>query len=172
MRLATWNINGLSARLPFVLRWLSERSPDVVGLQELKLVDERFPHEEFAALGYRTVTHGQPAWNGVAIASRLPLGAPERGLPGQEDFGSRLVTTSVSGISFTTVYVPNGKDVAHEDFPRKLAWLDSLASHLSGSDPTRPAILCGDFNVCPGPLDSWNEQAFRGSIHHTDEERA
>lgn len=172
MRFATWNINGLRARFDFLLHWLDARQPDVVGLQELKLEDEKFPHAELEAAGYTALTHGQKAWNGVAILSREPATVVQRGLPGQEDFGARLITAEVSGVSFTTVYCPNGKHLGHDDYPRKLAWFESLAEHLDGAhDPARPTILCGDFNICPGPLDSWDEEGKRGTIFHTDEER-
>ena len=96
-----------------------------------------------------------------------------RDLPGQEDFGARLLGADVGDLSFTTIYVPNGKAVEHEDFPRKLAWLDALAEHVDRSIRSgKPAILCGDFNLCPGPLDSWNEEEFAGTLFHTVEERA
>lgn len=172
MRLATWNINGLRARLDFLLLWLDERRPDVVGLQELKLEDESFPHEQLEAVGYRALTHGQKAWNGVAVLSREPVEVVQRGLPGQEDFGARLITARVSGISFTTVYCPNGKHVGHDDFPRKLDWFDALAAHFAAAhDSSEPLVLCGDFNICPAPIDSWNEEALAGKIFHTAEER-
>ncbi|UCF66745.1 MAG: exodeoxyribonuclease III [Acidobacteriota bacterium] len=172
MRVATWNLNGLRARLDFLLSWIESRKPDLVGLQEHTMTDDLFPHDAFAALGYRAASHGQKAWNGIAILSRAPIEVTQRGLPGQEEFGARLLTATVSGISFTTVYAPNGKNVGHEDFPRKLAWFDALAAHLERThEPSRPAILCGDFNICPGPLDSWNEEALSGTIFHTDEER-
>ncbi len=172
MRIATWNINGLRARLEFLLLWLRERRPDLVGLQELKLTEEQFPYAPFEAEGYRAVVHGQKAWNGVAILSRQPVTVTKRGLPGQEE-GARLITGDVEGLSFTTVYCPNGKDVTHPDFPRKLAWFETLASYVRGlRRPDRPAILCGDFNLCPAPIDSWNEDRLQGTIFHTDEERA
>jgi len=126
MRIATWNVNGLRARLDFVRHWLQAREPDVVCLQELKLEDDQFPRDELAKLGYEAVVHGQKAWNGVAVLSRLPVSAVRAGLPGEEEFGSRLVTAEVAGVSVTSVYVPNGKRIDHDDFPRKLAWLDSL----------------------------------------------
>lgn len=173
MRVATWNVNGLKARLDFLLLWLRERAPDVVGIQEIKLADEQFPHEAFEKAGWHALVHGQKAWNGVAILSRAPARLLELGLPGQEDFGARLLSAEVEGISFTTAYVPNGKHVGHADFPAKLAWLDALAAHLEKSlDPARPAIVCGDFNLCPAPIDSWNEPELAGSIFHTEEERA
>ena len=171
MRIATWNVNGLRARLDFVVHWLAARRPDLVGLQELKLQDAQFPHDAFAAAGYHAVTHGQKSWNGVAILSREPAKVLQVGLPGQEDFGSRLLTAELAGVEFTTVYVPNGKSVEHEDFPRKLRWLDALAEHLAGRT-SGEAVLCGDFNVVPAPLDSWNEERLAGRIFHTAEERS
>jgi len=172
MRIATWNVNGLRARLEFVRHWLRERKPDVVGLQELKLSDEQFPHDAFEALGYRAVTHGQKAWNGVAILSREPAEVTQRGLPDQHDLGARLLTAEVAGLSFTTLYCPNGKNVDHDDYPKKLAWYDALIDHFSRHDLAAPTIVCGDFNICPGANDSWNEAALRGGIFHTDDERA
>ena len=171
MRIATWNVNGLRARLDFVAHWLRAREPDVVGLQELKLSDEQFPHDFFDALGYRAACHGQKSWNGVAVLARKELRVTQVGLPGQESFGARLITVDVGGISFTTVYCPNGKHLEHEDYPRKLGWLDALAEHMTPNGSTLPAVLCGDLNVCPGPLESWNEAGMKGQIFHTDAER-
>ena len=173
MRIATWNVNGLRARLDYLRLWLRERQPDLVGLQELKLTDERFPHAEIEAEGYRAVTHGQVAWNGVAILARGDLEVTQRGLPGEDELGARLITANAGALSFSTVYVPNGKTVAHADFPRKLAWLRTLVSHFAEHhDPALPVVLCGDFNICPAAIDSWNEEALAGSIFHTEGERA
>ena len=173
MRVATWNVNGLRARLDFVLDWLRARQPDVVGLQELKLEDDALPHYAFAAAGYRAAIHGQKSWNGVAILARSEPRVTQVGLPGFAPAGARLLSAEVDGLSFTSIYVPNGKSIDHADFPGKLAWLDGLAAHLKGTcDQSRPAVVCGDFNVCPGPLDSWNEAALVGSIFHTADERA
>lgn len=175
MRIATWNVNGLRARLDFVRAWLRERRPDVVGIQELKADEDQFPREELEADGWRAAIHGQKAWNGVAVLTRTDAPEPEvvrRGLPGQDEAGARLLTAKVKGLSFTTIYVPNGKSVAHDDFPRKLAWLDSLRDHLAAQcRPDAPAVLCGDFNICPAPLDSWDEARLQGHIFHTDAER-
>jgi exodeoxyribonuclease-3 len=172
MRIATWNVNGLRARQDFLLHWLRARQPDVVGLQELKLADDHFPRSAFEEVGYTAVLHTQKAWNGVAILSRKPAEPIQQGLPGQEELGARLVTARVEDLLFTTVYCPNGKTVGHEDYPRKLAWLDALLAHFeSSADPGAAAILCGDFNLCPGPLDSYDEEGLRGHIFHTDAER-
>ena len=173
MKIATWNVNGLRARLEYLLVWLRDRRPDVVGLQELKLTDDQFPHAELAAEGYRAVLHGQKAWNGVAVLAREEPRLVRSGLAGQEELGSRLITAEVAGVDFTTVYCPNGKHIGHEDFERKLAWFDALASHLERHHASaRPMVLCGDFNICRSGLDSWNEAQLRGQIFHTDEERA
>jgi exodeoxyribonuclease-3 len=171
MRIATWNVNGLRARLDFVAHWLDARQPDVVGLQELKLADDQFPAGFFRERGYLAATHGQKSWNGVAILAREEPRVTARGLPGQEDLGARLLSADVSGLSFTTVYVPNGKSVDHEDFPRKLAWLDALVEHFRDVGG-KAAVLCGDFNLCHRPLDSWNPEELEGHIFHTDAERA
>jgi len=173
MRIATWNINGLRARLDFVLHWLRERQPDVVGLQELKLTEEQFPKLEFEAEGYKAIVHGQKAWNGVAILSKEDAEVQQKGLPGHEDFGARLVLAKVRDLNFITVYCPNGKHVEHADFPRKLAWFDSLRSYLEDHhSPKEQLVLCGDFNVCPTALDSWDENRLSGSVFHTSEERS
>ncbi len=173
MRTATWNVNGLRARLDFVLHWLRERQPDLVGLQELKLTDEQFPHDAIAAAGYQATVHGQKSWNGVAILSRKPVESAQRGLPGQQELGARLIAVETGGLAFASVYVPNGKSLEHDDYGRKLAWLDALAAHFESSyRPEDPVVLGGDFNVCSAPLDSWNEEALHGQIFHTEEERA
>jgi len=172
MRIASWNINGLRARLEFTLHWLKQRQPDIVGLQELKLTDEQFPREPFEALGYHVVSHGQKAWNGVAILSREPARVTQQGLPGQAELGARLLSAEIGDLHFTTVYCPNGKSVDHEDFPKKLAWIDGLVRHFEQTaERAQPAILCGDFNLCPAAIDSHDEARLHGQIFHTEEER-
>ena len=172
MRIATWNINGLRARVEFVLHWLRSRQPDVVALQELKLEDEKFPHDVFEAEGYQALVYGQKSWNGVAVLSRNAGEVLQRGLPGEEDFGSRMLVTLVDGLVFTSLYCPNGKRTDHDDYPRKLHWFDTLRAFLEREYETGDSlVLGGDFNLCPTPLDSWNEDALRGAIFHTDEER-
>lgn len=173
MRIATWNINGLNARLEYVKHWLRAVSPDVVGLQELKLEDGRFPTAAFEELGYRACTHGQKSWNGVGVLTRVPCEVRQVGLPRQEELGARLLAVDVAGITFITVYCPNGKSVTHEDFARKLAWYDDLrAWTVMTFDPSQPLVLTGDFNVVPAAIDSWNEATHAGHIFHTAEERA
>ena len=177
MRIATWNVNGLRARLEYIEHWLAARQPDVVGLQEIKAAEDQFPFEVFRRLGYDVAIHAQKGWNGVAVLSRLPMRTVRRGLPCQEDAGARLLhcriqTDSAGALDFATVYCPNGKDTTHEDFPRKLAWYDSLRAYLDGVDTGALFVLCGDFNVVPAALDGWRGAAADGTIFCTAEERA
>ena len=172
MRIATWNINGLRARLSFLLLWLKERKPDLVGIQEIKIEDKNFFYEVLETAGYYALVHGQKAWNGVAILSREPLQLVQKGLPGEDEMGARLISASLGELNFTTIYCPNGKQVTHADFQRKLKWLDSLIHYLrKEQNPSQSAIVCGDFNICPSPFDTWNEELFNGEIFHTQEER-
>ena len=172
MRIATWNVNGLRARLDFILHWLDRRGPDLVGMQELKVTDDEFPHEAFNAVGYQVVTHGEKGWNGVGIASRLPVDVEICGLPGQEEAGARLIRARADDLSFATVYCPNGKDIDHPDFARKLAWYDSLREYLAGIDAHEPFVIGGDFNVVPDPLDCWRDKVADGTMFCTVEERS
>lgn len=134
--------------------------------------DELFPVSAFEAEGYQAIVHGQKAWNGVAILSRQPAEVRQVGLPGQQDLGARMLTADVAGLSFTTVYVPNGKTLEHADFARKLDWLDALGDHFAKNHASStPTLLCGDFNVVPAPIDSWNEERLAGTIFHTEPER-
>jgi exodeoxyribonuclease-3 len=171
MRVATWNINGLRARLDYLRLWLQARKPDVVGLQELKITDDEFPAEFFSDLGYHATTYGQKAWNGVAVLSLRPAEVLERGLPGEDEFGSRLLRVKVDDLQFTTVYCPNGKELGHDDFPKKLAWFDSLLRYWATQDRNAAAVLCGDFNVVPMALDSWITGDTDDLIFHTKAER-
>lgn len=176
MRLCTWNVNSLPARLDFVLDFLQTHQPDVVCLQELKVENEAFPHLAFAQLGYVALTHGQPQWNGVAVLVRRALDSQprivQRGLPGAESYGARLLTVAVAGISVSSVYVPNGKSLSHPDFKLKLAFLEKLRDYAASLPLNEPVLLGGDFNLVPAALDSWNEPAFTDRIFHTVEERA
>ncbi len=173
MLIATWNINGLGARFDFLVHWLKARQPDVVGLQELKSVADQVPRKELEGLGYHVAVCGQKAWNGVAVLSRGPIREVQSGLPGQEEMGARFLRVETSGLDFTTVYCPNGKNTDHLDYARKLAWFDSLHEHFSGTlRADAPAVLCGDFNVAPTGLDTHDEKRLAGRIHHTEHERS
>ena len=175
MLLATWNVNGIRARSQRLAEWLAERQPDVVCLQELKIAETDFPHLELLGSGYHAVLSGQQSWNGVAVIAKQRPEIVMRELPGAEAAGARFIVAKVHGIEVASVYIPNGKTLAHADYKVKLAWLESLAVHLeararSGSDV--PLLVGGDFNVCPTDLDSYGGARFKGHIFHTDEERA
>jgi len=173
MRIATWNINGMRARVDYIQHWLRDVSPDVVGFQELKMEDDKFPHAVFEEAGYHALTHGQKSWNGTAVLTREPAELLQQGLPGQEDLGARLLSAKVGDITFVTVYCPNGKTIEHEDFGRKLAWFDALSGWLEEThDPSEPLVLTGDFNIVPAAIDSWNEEKLSGGIFHTEAERS
>ena len=153
------------------MHWLASRKPDIVGLQELKMQDEQFPHEVFKEAGYHAQVFGQKSWNGVAVLSREPAELLHRGLEGGEEMGSRLISVRCNGIGFTTVYCPNGKSVSHEDYGRKLAWYDRLIEFSKrGRESGELDVLCGDFNIVPAAIDTHKEDP--ESIFHTDEERA
>ena len=174
MRIATWNVNGLRARLDYITRWLEDRQPDVVGLQELKTPDELFPHEYFKDLGYEALVHGQKSWNGVAILTKVPATLTGTGVTNQDAFGSRLITANIDDkVSFTTVYCPNGKNLEHADFAGKLGWYDDLTQQWQQlSDGPAHRIICGDFNIVPKAIDGWRGEAGEGSIFYTAEERS
>ncbi len=173
MRIATWNVNGLRARLDYITRWLADRQPDVVGLQELKTPDELFPHDYFKELGYEALVHGQKSWNGVAILTKVPATLTHTGVKNQDGFGSRLITANIDNkISFTTVYCPNGKNLEHADFTGKLGWYDDLTDQWrNGSAEPAHRVICGDFNIVPEAIDGWRGAAGEGSIFYTKEER-
>ncbi len=172
MRLATWNVNGLRARLDYLRDWLRERRPDVVALQELKATESQFPHAPLLEEGYHAAVHGQKAWNGVALLGREPPRVLETGLPGHEELGARLLAAEVGGIRLVSVYAPNGRHLDHDEFRRKLAFFDTLAEYLEPAiSAGEPLVLAGDLNVAPGALDTWDEEGHRGRIFHTEGER-
>jgi exodeoxyribonuclease III len=172
VRIATFNVNSIKARLGFVRHWLVARAPDVACLQELKVTADKFPHEVFEELGYRAAVYGQARWNGVAVLAREPLEIVQEGLPGADEAGARLLTVRLRGIEVTSVYVPNGKTLAHDDFRLKLSFLDALEGYLRARVATgAEMVVGGDFNLCPRDLDSWAPERFAGHIFHTAEER-
>jgi exodeoxyribonuclease-3 len=178
VRIATWNINALTAeRMGRVTGWLDIAQPDVVCLQETKAFDAAFPALEFHARGYASVHHGEGRWNGVAILSRVGLEEPVSGFADGEpaDDEARLVSATCGGVRVSSVYVPNGRAVGSEHWHYKLRWLARLRAHVAaecGAAPGRPVALCGDFNVARDDIDLWSPAAFVGDTHVTPEERA
>ncbi|MDP1669834.1 exodeoxyribonuclease III [Phaeovulum sp.] len=166
MRIATFNINGIKARLEAVTRWLGETTPEVALLQEIKTVDEGFPREAFEDIGYRVETHGQKGFNGVAILSRLPLEDVVRGLPGDEaDEQARWIEATVIGLRAVRVvglYAPNGNPAPGPKYDFKLAWLArarARAAELLASE--EPFVLGGDWNVIEQDADAARPEAWR-----------
>lgn len=173
MRIATWNVNSLAARLPRVEEWLAYAQPDVLCMQETKQDDAAFPHGAFTVLGYETAHHGDGRWNGVAIASRVGLSGVTIGMgPDADEQGSRLIAADCGGVRVMSVYVPNGRSLDSEHFVAKLAWLRRLRSLLDeSSSPDRPVAICGDFNVAPADRDVWDPAQFVGATHVSQAER-
>ncbi|MHB8593850.1 MAG: exodeoxyribonuclease III [Acidimicrobiales bacterium] len=173
MRIATWNVNSLNARLARVDEWIEYAQPDVLCMQETKLADAAFPGLSLSALGYDSVSHGDGRWNGVAIASRLGVEDVQRGFGmAADDQGCRMVAATCGGVRVHSVYVPNGRSVDSEHYVAKLAWLEELRSYLERTcRPTDPVVVGGDFNVAPDDRDVWDPEAVHGSTHVTEPER-
>ena len=172
MRIATWNVNSLTARLPRVEEWIGYAHPDVLCLQETKQADAAFPHAAFAALGYEAAHHGDGRWNGVAILSRVGLADVSAGLGSEDDQGTRLIAADCGGVRVHSVYVPNGRSLDSEQYPVKLAWLARLRALLGETTaPDRPVAVCGDFNVAPDDRDVWDPSQFEGMTHVSQPER-
>lgn len=179
MRIATWNVNSVTARLPRLLEWLELVSPDVVCLQETKVADQAFPTEEVAALGYQVAHLGQGRWNGVAIVSRVGLDDVTRGFPGCPGFPdpdtreARAVGATCGGVRLWSLYVPNGREPENPHYAYKLAWLDGLRAAVRDEVASgAPFGLLGDFNVAPDDSDVWDISKFAEATHVTPAERA
>lgn len=195
MRIATWNVNSLKARLPRVEEWLVERQPDVLLMQETKLGDEAAPVMPFQMAGYELVHHGEGRWNGVAIVSRVGIDGivsnfgdgPVRRSPGPEGVAeaveaeasiapgdeARMVSAVCGGIRVVSVYAPNGRALETPFYRAKLAWFERLERWLREScDPAAPLLIAGDFNVAPEEIDVYDPAAFVGSTHVSEPERA
>jgi exodeoxyribonuclease-3 len=176
VRIATWNVNSVKQRVPRLLPWLDERRPDVVCLQETKLADDAFAallEPDLTARGYAMALHGEAAWNGVAILSRVGLEEITRGLEGAPGFPlpeARAVSATCGGLRVTSVYVPNGRLPDSEHYFYKLAWLTSLRDVMDAGPAA--AIVCGDFNIAPTDDDVFDPDAYIGQTHVTPPERA
>jgi exodeoxyribonuclease-3 len=176
MRIATWNVNSLAARMPRVIDWLATTRPDVLCLQETKISDAAFARDEFSALGYDVATHGIGQWNGVAVLSSVGLEDVSRGFvgePGFPDVEARAIAATCGGVRVWSLYVPNGRALNSPHLTYKLGWLaalrGALTTDLAGG---RPTAVCGDFNIAPGDDDVWDPAAFVDSTHTSPPERA
>jgi exodeoxyribonuclease III len=184
VRIATWNVNSLKARLEKVSWWLKRAQPDVLLMQETKLTDGDVPHDFFRELGYEVAHHGEGRWNGVAIASRTPLedvitnfGEP-RQAPRTSDVGddeplaeARMIAARTGGVRVVSLYAPNGRVVDSPFYRAKLVWFDRLARWLGSCAVAEPMLLGGDFNVAPTDADVWDPTKCHGGTHVSPPER-
>ncbi len=177
MRIATWNVNSVAARLPRLIPWLAQTAPDVVCLQETKCVDDAFPRAELAAAGYESAVHGLSSFNGVALLWRSGLTVLDvvQGLddePGFPDPEGRAVAATIEGLRVWSVYVPNGRELSSPHYAYKLAWLEALRVTVAARRATGEQVaVLGDFNVAPTDGDVWDPAVFVGSTHVTAPER-
>lgn len=182
MRIATWNVNSLPARIEKVWWWLERAQPDILLMQETKLADAAVPYEEFRARGYHLAHHGQGRWNGVAIASREPItevvpsfGDPLKEAPqGTDDpfAEARMIAGTTAGVRVASVYVPNGRVVDSINYETKLAWMMRLEKWVrEACDLQAPLVIGGDFNIAPTDGDVWDPKACHGATHVSQRER-
>lgn len=173
MRIATWNVNSVRARLPRLLPWLEERRPDIVCLQETKVVDEKFPRELFEEQGYEVATHGQKTYNGVALLSRQRIEDVRCGFPGDPDESQhRVLGATIGDLMILNLYVVNGQQVGSERYGFKLEWLDRLAAFVRDHyDMREKVVLTGDFNITFDDRDVYDPEAWRERILCSTPER-
>ena len=175
MKLATWNVNSLTVRLPQLLEWLTANPVDAIVLQETKLVDEKFPHAEIEAAGYRVQRFGQKTYNGVALLCRQALGEAldvVKNIPGLDDPQARVIAGTVAGVRVVGGYFPNGQAPDSDKFVYKMRWLQALHDWLATELAQHPQlVLLGDFNVAPEDRDVFDPVAWAGQIHCTPQER-
>jgi exodeoxyribonuclease-3 len=175
MRVATWNVNSVRQRLPRLLRWLDQRQPDVVCLQETKLSDQAFGEllgDPLAERGYALASHGQGQWNGVALLSRVGLDDLVRGVadaPGFPDPEARAIAATCAGVRVHSLYVPNGRTPGSEHYRYKLAWLAALREVVAAGPASQ--LVCGDMNIAPADADVFDPAAYAGQTHVTPPER-
>ncbi len=174
VKIVTWNVNSLRARLPRFLPWITSRDPDVVLLQETKVVDDDFPAGELEALGYRIERFGQKTYNGVAIVSKLPATDVVKGLPDDgPDADRRVIAATVGGMRVASVYVPNGSEVGSDKYAYKLQWLERFKAFArSELDRGLPTVVAGDWNIAPDDRDVYDPAALAGTILCSEPERA
>ncbi|MCX4554038.1 exodeoxyribonuclease III [Streptomyces sp. NBC_01387] len=177
MRIATWNVNSITARLPRVLAWLENTGTDVLCVQETKCSAEQFPADELRELGYESAVHATGRWNGVALISRVGLADVTTGLPGGPGYEDtqepRAISATCGPVRVWSVYVPNGREVDHAHYAYKLDWLAALkAAVADDAAGERPFAVLGDFNVAPADEDVWDPAVFEGATHVTPAERA
>jgi exodeoxyribonuclease-3 len=177
MRIATWNVNSITARLPRLLAWLESSNTDVLCVQETKCSEEQFPFDELRALGYEAAVNATGRWNGVALLSRVGLADVVKGLPGgplyEDTDEPRAVAATCGPVRVWSVYVPNGREVEHDHYAYKLRWFEALrAAVAEDAAGERPFAILGDYNVAPADEDVYDPAVFEGLTHVTPAERA
>lgn len=173
LKIATWNVNSINARLPHILKWLADESPDVLVLQEIKVPDERFPLSEIVSLGFEVNFSGQKAYNGVALISRSLAQSVVKDLPGWEDPQKRVIAATINDIRIVNLYVPNGQAVGSDKYQYKLNWLDKMRDYLAGElKKFKHLVVLGDFNIAPEGRDVYDPAAWEGQILVSEGERA
>lgn len=172
-KIATWNVNSLRVRLPHVLQWLASEKPDVLALQEIKLIDDDFPYEDIRAAGYEAEVSGQKTYNGVAILSRKPCLDKITDMPGLNDPQRRVLGATYQGVRILNLYIPNGESVDSEKYIYKLNWLQQLDSLIQHElQQHSKLIVLGDFNIAPENDDVYDPKAWENSVLFSDKERA
>ena len=172
MRITTWNVNSIRARLDRAVAWVERAQPDLLCLQELKCEDHVFPRERFEALGLHLATYGQKTYNGVGLISRSPLEDVVTDLPLAGDPQARGIAATVDGVRVVNLYVPNGSEVGSDKYAYKLAWLDALLAWVSdNASPDDPLVICGDFNITRDDRDIYDPEAWREKVLCSTPER-
>lgn len=172
MKIATWNVNSLRVRLPHLLQWLAANQPNIVALQETKVVDEQFPQAELSAAGYHAVFAGQKTYNGVAILSKSPATEVISDIPTLDDPQRRILAATIQGIRVVNLYVVNGSEVGSEKYAYKLDWLTKVTAWLQIQAATYPQlVVLGDFNIAPADADVHNPKTWQGKILCSEPER-
>ena len=180
MRIATWNVNSIRARIDRLTAWLARSDIDVLAIQETKIGDDKFPAERFADLGYQVAHHGTNQWNGVAVLSRVGLDDVQVGIPGLPTWGdpavseARSVSALCSGVRMWSLYVPNGRAIGDPHYDYKLQWLAAVRDYAAKQlvdQPDAQIAFCGDFNIAPTDDDIWSADYYRNSTHVTPPER-
>jgi exodeoxyribonuclease-3 len=173
MKIATWNVNSLRVRLPQLIEWLAAEQPDVVGLQETKLVDADFPVVEIEAAGYRAVFSGQKTYNGVALLSRTSATEVIRDVPGLDGQQRRVLAATCDGVRVLNLYVPNGQSVGSDKYAYKLDWIEKLTTYVTAQFAEHPRlVVLGDFNIAPEERDVHDPKAWQGQVLFSEPERA
>ena len=172
MKIASWNVNGIRARVEDVKHWLTTSRPDVLALQETKVVDDLFPFDAFESIGYQAVVFGQKAYNGVALLTKNKTPNITRGMDGYQDEQARVISADYKGIKIIDVYVPNGQSVGSEKFAYKIEWFSHLHRLIKQSlQANNNLVVLGDFNIAPEDIDVYDPEEWKDKVLCSDQER-